>query len=49
MLLIEGITDKIISEFRLEHPEVEYFAQDEDDRDLDKMVFCMRLAWRIVR
>jgi hypothetical protein len=35
--LIEEITDEIISEFSLEDLEVEYFAQDEDDLDLDKL------------
>jgi hypothetical protein len=38
MFVIEGIADKIVSEYRLEDPEVEYFAQDEDDRDLDKLI-----------
>jgi hypothetical protein len=38
MFLIEEITDEIVSEFSLEDPEVEYFAQDEDDLDLDRLI-----------
>jgi hypothetical protein len=48
--LIEKITNKIVSDFGLEEPEMECFTQDEDDLDLDKligkMMFCMSLAWR---
>jgi hypothetical protein len=36
--LIEEITDKIVSDFSLEDPEMEYFAQDEDDLDLEKLL-----------
>jgi hypothetical protein len=36
--LIEEITDEIVSEFSLKDPEVEYFAQDEDDLDLDRLI-----------
>jgi hypothetical protein len=36
--LIEEITDEIVSEFSLENPEVEYFAQDEDGLDLDRLI-----------
>jgi hypothetical protein len=32
--LIEEITD----EFSLEGPEIEYFTQDEDDLDLDRLI-----------
>jgi hypothetical protein len=38
--LIEEITNEFVSEFSLEDPKVEYFAQDEDDLDL------YRLIWR---
>jgi hypothetical protein len=36
--LIEDITNEIVSEFSLEDLEVEYFAQDEDDLDLDRLI-----------
>jgi hypothetical protein len=36
--LIKEITDEIVNEFSLEDPEVEYFAQDEDDLDLDRLI-----------
>jgi hypothetical protein len=35
--LIEEITYEIVSEFSLEDPKMEYFAQDEDDLDLDRL------------
>jgi hypothetical protein len=37
MCLIEEITYEIVSEFSLEDSEMEYFAQDEDDLDLDRL------------
>jgi hypothetical protein len=36
--LIEEITDKPVSEFSMEDPEVAYFVQDEDDLDLDRLI-----------
>jgi hypothetical protein len=38
MCLIEEITDEIVSEFSLEDLEVEYFTQDEDDLNLDRLI-----------
>jgi hypothetical protein len=36
--LIEEITDELVSEFSMEDPEVEYFVQDEDDLDLNRLI-----------
>ena len=36
--LIEEITDEPVSEFSLEDPKVEYFVQDEDDLDFDRLI-----------
>jgi hypothetical protein len=36
--LIEEITDEPVSDISLEDPEVEYFVQDEDDLDLDRLI-----------
>jgi hypothetical protein len=36
--LIEKTTDEIVSEFSLENPKVEYFVEDEDDLDLDRLI-----------
>jgi hypothetical protein len=48
--LIEEITDEPICEFSLEDPMVEYFVQDEDDLNLDRLIeqdvvlheFCLK-------
>ena len=37
MCLIEEITDEVVNEFSLEDPEVEYFIQDENDLDPDRL------------
>jgi hypothetical protein len=37
MCLIEEITDEAVNEFNLENPEVEYFIQDENDLDPDRL------------
>ena len=36
--LIGEITDEIVSDFGLEGPEIEYFTQDEDYLDLDRLI-----------
>ena len=36
--LIEEITKEITREVSLEDPEMEYFTQDEDKQDLDKLI-----------
>ena len=38
MCLIKEITDEPVNEFSLKDPEVEYFVQDEDDLDLDRLI-----------
>ena len=37
MCLIEEITDEVVNEFTREDPEVEYFIQDENDLDPDRL------------
>jgi hypothetical protein len=36
--LIEEIPDEIVSDFGLEGPEIECFAQEEDDLDFDRLI-----------
>jgi hypothetical protein len=37
-LVNEEIVDEVVSELSLEDPEIEHFAQDKDDLDLDKLL-----------
>ena len=38
VFLIEEITEEITREVSLEDPEMEYFTQDEDDLDLERLI-----------